>query len=177
MHLALVLWSGNIGGAERVTAQLARQLRRDNVDARIVFVCTPEPLARDLVKWGIPFSVLGLSRGMGVLYRARAFARLVQEVGADGAILDSGGYLAAALRAGGYRGKVVAVEHGSLLRNEDSPGVSRTFRRFLRASGTWAINIEVAVSDHVLNRLLERSHANRVVRIYNGVDSEEYHPG
>jgi len=176
MRLALVLWSGNIGGAERVTASLARQLRRDGVDARIVFVCTPGPLARDLVSWGVPFTGLRLSRGMRVLYRARGLARLVEEAGSDGAVLNSGGYLAAALRIGGYKQRVVAVEHGSLIRDEDSTPSRRAFRRLLRSCGTWAIDAEVAVSDYVMKRLVARSHADKLLRIYNGVDSRAYLP-
>jgi len=152
-------------------------MREFNCDARVVFVCTQEPLARDLIKWGVPFLTLGLSRGVNVLCRPRAFARLVNEAGIDGALLDSGGYLAAALRVGGYKGKIVAVEHGSIIRDEESWVVNRAFRRLLRMSGTWAIDEEVAVSDYALNRLLAHSHAAKVSRIYNGVDFNEFSRG
>src|SRR3954449_11784062 len=48
MKVALVLWDGNVGGAEKVTAELAGALRARGVEASILFVRDPGALAADL---------------------------------------------------------------------------------------------------------------------------------
>jgi glycosyltransferase involved in cell wall biosynthesis len=55
------------------------------------------------------------------------------------------------------------------------PPAARALRKADRASGFWAPDEEVAVSDYLLERLRrERLHARRLVRIYNGIDHERY---
>jgi glycosyltransferase involved in cell wall biosynthesis len=44
------------------------------------------------------------------------------------------------------------------------------------ASGFWAADVEVAVSDVVLAALRRRLHARRLIRIYNGVDLDRFRP-
>ncbi len=166
MRLAFVLWDGDIGGAEVQTAKLAQRLQPHGVAATIVFVTRPEPLVGRLGHIGVPHASLGLGRGRAVLYHPREYAAAVAHAGPDGALLVECGFLGAALRAGGYRRPIVAVEHGPL--NE----LPNPVRRLARAGGAWADDVEVAVSDYMLAEMRRRSHARRLVRIYHGVDPD-----
>jgi glycosyltransferase involved in cell wall biosynthesis len=123
----------------------------------------------------IPYVSLGWQRGSGVLLHPRRFAAVVGSFGADGALLDSSGYVALALRAGGYRKRVVSVEHGALIQ-EGLSKRQRLVRSIGRSTGVRAIDIEVAVSDFLLQALLRHSHARKVVRIHNGVDLTAFKP-
>lgn len=176
LRLALVLWNGIVGGAEHFTAELAHAMRSMGADARVVFVGHAQPLSGRLDMLGVPFDALGVDRGRAVLKHPRRFARLVKSDGADGVLLISSGYLAAALWTGGYRGRVVAVEHGALLQVNRLNPYQRLIRRMDRASGSWSCDVEVAVSDYMLREILLHRHARRVVRIYNGVDLDRFRP-
>ncbi len=96
--------------------------------------------------------------------------------GEDGVILPTGGFLAAALRVGGYDRTIVAVEHGNLFDDEKKSIFRRAVRRLVRAMGAQATDVDVAVSDYTLERMRERVHAAKLVRIYNGIDLREYRP-
>jgi glycosyltransferase involved in cell wall biosynthesis len=160
-----------------MTASLVRELRRRGHDASLLFVTDPHPLARELEEEGIPYRMLGYERGSRVLLHPRGLARAASELGPDGVVSPSPGYLPAALRLGGYGGPLVAVNHGRLLQLPALPAAARVLRKADRASGFWAPDQEVAVSDYLLERLQrERLHARRLVRIYNGIDHERYGP-
>jgi glycosyltransferase involved in cell wall biosynthesis len=176
-RLVAVLWSGSLGGAETFTAELCRVLRELGVDARMLFVTHEEPLAARLRDANVPYATLGLHRGREVALRPLAFARAARSLGPDGAILVSPGYLGAALRLGGYRGKVAVVLH-DLVQTELLSTARRMVKRVDRLSGGWATNVEVAVSDYVLEAARRDFPRRRdVVRIYNGIDLDVYSPG
>jgi glycosyltransferase involved in cell wall biosynthesis len=171
VRLALLLWSGSGGGAETHTANLAGALRRLGAEASVLFVTSAGTLAERLRDAGVPWEVLGHSRGRGVLLRPRRLARRATELGPDGVLTPSPGYLPAALRLGGYRGRIAAVNHGRILQLDREPAARRLVRRADRASGFWAADVEVAVSAAIAARLeRERFRARRVVTIPNGVD-------
>jgi glycosyltransferase involved in cell wall biosynthesis len=174
LRLALVLWNGNIGGAETFTAALARAFRDADIEARVVIVTHAEPLAQRLLETGIPFEALGLRRGRAVLWHARRFARTLTAVGVDGAILVAGGYLALALRLGGYRGRIAAVEHGTVLHINRMRPPLRLRRRVDRLLGARAVDVHVAVSDFVRGHI--QTGSRPVVTIPNGVDLDMYQP-
>jgi glycosyltransferase involved in cell wall biosynthesis/GT2 family glycosyltransferase len=174
LRVALVIWSGDIGGAETLAVALARALRDSGVDARVVFVTRAEPLARRFLEAGVPFAELRLKRGRAVLWHARRFAQVVAAGGADGAVLVAGGFLALALRLGGYRGLIAAVEHGALLQTDRRPLPTRLLRRFDRFLGARAVDVHVAVSDFLRERI--NSARRPVVTIPNGVDLDVYRP-
>jgi glycosyltransferase involved in cell wall biosynthesis len=50
-------------------------------------------------------------------------------------------------------------------------------RRIDRLTGAWADDVEVAVSDFILEQMQDYPHAPDLVRIHNGVDVETYAPG
>jgi glycosyltransferase involved in cell wall biosynthesis len=94
----------------------------------------------------------------------------------DVAILVETGYLAAALRAGGYRAPIIGIEHGSILQSQSLGRVKRLIRAADRVSGTKACSVVVAVSDYVRERLIARRPHRRVVCIPNGVDLTRFSP-
>jgi glycosyltransferase involved in cell wall biosynthesis len=146
------------------------------VQPTVVFLGSHEPLSQVLEQDRIPYHSLGWQRGSRVLVHPRRFAAVVGSYGADGALLDSTGYVALALRAGGYRKRVVSVEHGALIQGGLSPR-QMLVRSLGRTAGVQAIDIEVAVSDFLLQELLRHAHAREVVRIHNGVDLDVFSPG
>lgn len=174
LRLAFVLWSGAIGGAETFAAALTPVLRESGVDAQVVIVGRAEPLAERLRASDVPFHELGLQRGRAALWHPRRFADVVGRAGADGAVLVSGGFLALALRRGGYRGRIAAVEHGSLLQPDPLHRQSPLRRRVDGLLGARAVDVHVAVSDYLRSRM--RSGSRPIVTIANGVDLELYSP-
>jgi glycosyltransferase involved in cell wall biosynthesis len=176
LRIALVLWGGYIGGAESLTADLAREIRKQGGDAGIVFVLDGRPLSIRLGAAGVPCTSLLLPRGRSVLRAPRRLARAVTEIGPDVAVLIESGFLAAALRIGGYRGPIIGVEHGRVLQLDRLPSHKRFRWAVDRASGRRACSVEVAVSEYIRRRLVERVRRARLVCITSGVDLERFRP-
>jgi rhamnosyl/mannosyltransferase len=170
LRLALVLWKGDIGGAEVLSAALAEQFRRRGVEATVVFIEGPEPLGGRLDELGLPHRSVGLQRGRHVLRHPFKYAREVAEAGPDGALLVTCGYMGAALRLGGYKAPIVAVEHGDVLYEKRR----RPLRWWCaRRAGAWADDVEVGVSEFIVGWLTADPHADEVRCIYNGIDLNE----
>jgi glycosyltransferase involved in cell wall biosynthesis len=176
LRVALVLWSGKIGGAETVSVELARAMARAGAAPSMVFVLRGDPLANRLAALEIPCSELGLDRGRSVLLARRRLADAVSRRGADAAILVGSGYLAAALRVGGYGGPIVGVEHGSLLQLGAQNPLTRLIRTLDRVSGVKACSAIVAVSPYMKDRVDAHRPRARVVCIPNGVDLKRFSP-
>ena len=172
LRLAFVLWSGAIGGAETLVAALAGVLRASGVDAQVVVLTRAEPLTERLRQAAIPFSELGLGRPRAALRHPRLLAEAVSRSGSDGAILPGSGFLAPTLRLGGYRGRIVAVEHGSVLQPHRLHRRSRLVDRLDRLLGASSVDAHVAVSNFVRGRMQSGS----IVTIPNGVDLDLYRP-
>src|SRR3954470_11031369 len=177
MKVALVLWDGNVGGAEKVTAELAAALRSRGVEASILFVRDPGALAADLDRAGVPYESFGTKRVQEVLIRPRELARRMAALGPDGALLPAVGHLAPALRMGGYRAPVVAMEHGILLLLPRMPFTWRVLHRLERRISARFADAQVAVSEFMRERLLATPHARRVEVIENGTDVERFADG
>jgi glycosyltransferase involved in cell wall biosynthesis len=176
-RLAMVLWSGNVGGAEVFSANLADRMRRDGTEVTIVFIGETAPMDERLSAAGIPYRGLGFTRGRDVLSHPRSFASQIRDVGRDGALLIERGFMGVALRLGGYSGPLVSVEHGPLLFERQSlPAWRLLVRRTSRWVGAQAVDAEVAVSDFMLAEMRRRSHARLSRRIYNGIDPEKLRP-
>lgn len=172
--VAIVLWNGDVGGAEVVSVSLAEWMRRLGIDATLVFIEQPMPLGARLVDSDVPYRSLGFRRGRDVLRHPRRYAAEVARVGPNGALLIECGFMGAALRAGGYRGPIVAVEHGAILAAPDFGQLGAPPWWLARMSGAWAAAAEVAVSDFVLGRMRHYPHAGILRRVYNGIDSAIY---
>ena len=172
LRLAFVLWSGELGGAETYVASLARVLRASSIDARVVVVGEAEPLAKRLRQAGVPFTALRFGRGRAAVRHPKRFAAAVGRAGSDGAVLPGGGFLAPVLRVGGYRGRIVAVEHGALLQEDAARRRSGLVTWLDDVIGDRFIDVHVAVSEFVR----ERMRTGPVVTIPNGVDLDLYRP-
>jgi glycosyltransferase involved in cell wall biosynthesis len=125
---------------------------------------------------GIPRRSLGLRRGSHVVLHPRKLASAVNAVGEDGAILQSDGYLAASLRFGGYRGRVVAIQHGAVLLRRSLPVWRRIFREADQISGVPALDALVVVSETALRSAARHPHPRRLLTIPNGVDLRRFRP-
>jgi glycosyltransferase involved in cell wall biosynthesis len=176
MRPALVLWGGYVGGAESLTADLARAIQAQGAEPAVVFVLEEGILADRLDRSDVPYSALGLPRGRAVLRARRRLAQNVSARGPDVAILVDTGYLAAALRSGGYRAPIVGIEHGSLLQAHRLGAWRRVLRSAGRLSGTKACSAVVAVSEYMSERMTTSRLHKRVVCIPNGVDLERFSP-
>lgn len=165
-----------MGGAEVFTADLAVALRRNGVEPGVVFACGAGPMRDRLDAVGIPCVTLGLSRGSHVLLHPQKLASAVTAAGEHGAILGSDGYLAAALRVGGYRGRIIAVQHGAVLLRWALPFWRRILREADQFSGVRALDALVAVSDFTLRIAAGHPHPPRMLTIHNGVDLHRFRP-
>ena len=94
---------------------LAERMQQLGASVTVVFVQSPWPLAKRLAGSGIKHVCVGLAHGRDVVEHPRRYAAAVTEAGPDGALLLECGFMGATLRGGGYRGAIVAVEHGALL--------------------------------------------------------------
>ena len=174
-ELALVLWDGELGGAELMYAHLAAAMRGLGEDARLVFVNYAGPLAGHLAAANVPFDVLGYERGHHVLRHPRRFAAAIACVGARGVLLPERSFLASALRLGGYAAPIVAVEHGTLLLTGTTT-LQKVIQGVNTVTAAWADDVEVGVSDFIVARMRRGAHAARLQRIYNGVDPSRFTP-
>ncbi len=176
LRLAIALWTGDLGGAEAFNAMLAHEWRKWGIEASVVFVTDGMPLAERLERDGVPHVSVGLSRGRGALVHPRRLARAVSAAGPDGALLVDDSYLAAALRVGGYKGRIVGVEHGKLLAARYLSPARRLRDRLERSSGAPFRAVDVGVSDFMVDEIRRHPHARQVCRIYNGIDNGVFNP-
>ncbi len=167
--VAFVLWEGVVGGAESMAVAQAVEMRKRGVDASIVFVTTADPIRERLQAEGLPYAEAGFTRGRTALANPRRLAAAVASSSAQHAIVQGSGALASALHYGGYGGRIVAVEHGSLMRHQQESPAKRQIRTLLRRSAARHVSAEVAVSDFMLSELRKGPHCRRTVRIHNGV--------
>ncbi len=171
-----MLWSGDLGGAEAVNVMLAREWRRWGAGVTFVFVTRGGPLEELLDRDRIPHVAAGLERGRSGALHPRRLARVLSAAGRDGALLVDSGYLAAALRAGGYTGRLVGAEHGKVLATGGLPRLRRLGDRVERWCGARCRSADVGVSDFLLDELRRHPHAPVLRRIHNGVDAARFAP-
>lgn len=175
--IAFVLWGGHLGGAERHTVELCRVLRQEHdVDAGVVFIQEAGRSSTTLDAADVPWTALGLRRGRDVVLRSSAVAEALDSLGAQVAFLGYGGYLARAMRMGGFRGALASVEHGGILQLSRSSFGKRAKEAASRAAGERALDGTVCVSSYVRDEVLKRHHAAEVRVIYNGIDTTVYAP-
>jgi glycosyltransferase involved in cell wall biosynthesis len=173
VRITFVLWDGFIGGAERFTASLAAEIQAQGTAASVVFVGKGQPLSAQLDRDCVPFRALGFSRGSHLLRHPHLLARTVTEEGADVVVIGGFGYLGALLRASGFRGPLLGVEHGVLHQLPGMPWHKRTLRRIDRALGVSTHDVEIAISRYMESLARETLHGRRLVRIPHGVSTAD----
>ncbi len=176
LRLAIVMWTGWLGGAETQMLAVASRLHDMGHRPGFVFVAKAGHIEGPLREKGIPSVALGMSRGSKLLLHPRRLAKATQAFGADGALLVSVGYLGAVLKAAGYRGRLVAVEHGALGQRDYQTASRRVTKTAERALGALTTDVEVAVSDFMVEKARRAPHARRVVRIHHGIDAASFKP-
>jgi glycosyltransferase involved in cell wall biosynthesis len=172
-RVILVSWDGTIGGAEVLTVELARSMRRLGVEVEVVLLTAGGPLTERLAAADVPFRILGFKRGRDVLFHPRRYAVAIKAGGTDGVVLPECGFVGAALRLGGYRGAIVAVEHGVALQR-DASGKRALVAYLNKFAGAWADDVEVGVSDFTLDTMRAGPHARHICRIHNGIDPARF---
>jgi glycosyltransferase involved in cell wall biosynthesis len=175
-RLTVVLWDGNVGGGERLSAELAAALRRIGVDARMLFVRDPGALAADLDALAVPYESFGARRVQEVLWRPRAFAAQAARMGPDGALIPNVGHIAIGLRLGRYRAPVVSTQHGFLLLMGQMPLPERLARQLERVLAIPLVDAEVAVSEWMAEQIRRNPFPPRIELIHNGIDLERFSP-
>ncbi len=173
-RVVIVLWTGGIGGAETLMADVAISMRRRSVDAAVLCIGDASNLMDRLGGEDVPCVSLGHSRGSAVAMRPRHLAKTVRELGDDGAIVNAAGYLPWLIRAGGYRSAMLVVEHGDALNLHTAP-----YRRKLRVCAErWlcanANYVDIAVSDTLLEATKRTTGRRDAKRIYNGVNLRRF---
>jgi glycosyltransferase involved in cell wall biosynthesis len=169
-RIALVSWCGSIGGAETQTHLIAREFRKQGINASIVFIEHGGLITPRLDEDAIPWYELGLTRGSTALIRPRRLLKTLSVLGRDGVILPHVGFLIAILRAGGYRAPIIGVDHGSLLQLT-SLSIGRKMRLYAtRATASGLRYDHVAVSQAMYDEVLSRGMRSRCSLIYNGVE-------
>jgi glycosyltransferase involved in cell wall biosynthesis len=176
MQVAFVLWSGELGGAETFTADLAAEMRRQGVDARIVFIENGNPLNEILERESVPWEAMELPRGRSILRRPRAYAEAIASQGEGASVLMSGRYMATALRLGGYQGRVIAVEHGDMLIDRGLPAWGRWMRSLDRSLSVRSIDLEIGVSQFMVAEVRRRPHVENLRCIPLGISVQRYKP-
>jgi glycosyltransferase involved in cell wall biosynthesis len=170
VKITFILWEGFIGGAERFTASLAAAVQAQGTVASILFVGAHQPLSAQLERDSVPFRTLGYSRGAYVIRHPRVLARAIKEEETHVAVIGGFGYLGAVLRAGGFRGPILGVEHGVLHQLPGMPWHKRMLRRIDRALGVPAHDVEIMVSRYMESLARDTLHGRRLVRIPHGVN-------
>jgi glycosyltransferase involved in cell wall biosynthesis len=171
VRITFVLWRGDIGGAERVTVALAGELRRMSVDADILFVCEADRLGRQMAAEAVPYAELGYDRGSRIVAHPLRLRRMLRRLRPDVVIPVAVGYLGAAVRAAGFRGPLVGVEHGVLIEISKEPRRAHVKGWADRLIGLGVYDAEVAISEYMRELISRGPHARRVVLIPHGVEA------
>lgn len=171
--ITFVLWSGKTGGAETFTAALATSLAAGDAEPRVLFVTAGNEVGERLTARGVSCSELGLRRGREVLSHSAVFASELSGV----VVLPSSGYLAWAVRRGGFAGPVASVEHfGGVADLANMPIGYRVRRSIEERCFLRFVDAQIAVSDTVCRALRQRFHSQRLVTIRNAVDTRLFSP-
>ncbi len=180
LTLAFLLWSGQVGGAERHTVALASTIRAQGLaDAHVIFIDAADPVASQMAAEGydVPFAELRLGRGRNILLHPARLMRAVKETRAEVVFVPHEGPVAAVIRGFGFHGGLVGVSHGAWLNPETLRRARRGIHELALHAAEPLFDAVVGVSP-VMTDLLFRQHGSRV-RIFtipNGVDVERFRP-
>ena len=173
LRVTLVLWSGNVGGAETQSVSLAGRLRTLGVEASVIFICGAMPLGARLSELAVPFTELGFRRGTQVFLAPQRMTRALKAARPDVIILAQGSPLAPLARIGSPRSAIIHVQHTGYFWYSHS---RRALERLGGLCQRYFVDVDVAVSDFVLDAMRGQFHAPRTERIYNGVELSRFRP-
>jgi glycosyltransferase involved in cell wall biosynthesis len=164
-----VLWSGGVGGIERLVDDLAREQARLGLRVAVAFAQPAGAFARRLREGGVPLVDLGLRSGYDV--RPARIVRGANALRRAGVLHMHGFSLPLAAMALGARRPIVFTEHGNFGQGR-RVGVSGRSKRFLqklflqRRACVLAAN-----SSYTANRMAELYglDSRRIAIVHNGV--------
>lgn len=169
-RIGLVLWSGEIGGAELWTTALCTHWARLGIPITVVTVCNQGPLTGRLRRSGLEVLDLGAKRGRDVWRHLARLREFRLSASCDVLIVPTCGFLNLALRIAGFTGAIVAIEHGSQLRMLSRNPFKSLVRVIAELSGVWTVDGLVAPSDFMLRHAIRPPRASVIRRVYPGVD-------
>jgi glycosyltransferase involved in cell wall biosynthesis len=177
VRIGFLLWSSNYGGAESWSVGLASELQHScSAQVGVIVVGRRGAVADQLHERGVPHECLGVEPGRQLLFRASELGRAVARLHAHVLIIPNSGLLARAVRGCGYKGAVIAIEHGSLLQMGRIPFHKRLVRRLEAYMSRLDTDAIVAPSDFVVEVLGKGARTKRTVRIYPGVNPSHFSP-
>lgn len=168
LSVAHVVWSGNIGGIERLVCDLSREQVASGLNINVVFGSSLGPIGGEMKESGTKVAEFGFSRGF---FANRRNISDAAKVLAASDVVHLHGYnfvFEAVVRASGR--PVVFTEHGAFghARRRTLSGRSKAWRkaRFLRS-----VQTVVANSQHSAQRLAGLYGIDReaISVVYNGV--------
>lgn len=171
-----VLWNGTAGGTESVTVEIVARMRRLGRNARILILCDPEPICDRIDSLEIPWDALGLRNSRGAFFSGRQLASYLERQNAHAVILPTVDAMGSVIRRGGFRGTVIAIDHGSIANLDDLGPLRRSARLLSRQVGVRGLSVQVCVSDFVQREVSRYPHAESVRLVYNGVDTGRFQP-
>ena len=175
-RVAWVLWSGAVGGTEFMVASIAAEFRRTSHDARVLVLGDHRPLSSHLDRWAVPWVSLGLESTRRAFVGGSRILDVLESWGSEAVVLPTVDALARVIRASGYAGRLVAVDHGSPS-DQRRLGMARAaLRRISRRMGVGSLDVQVAVSDFVEHQIASLPHAGHIEAIHNGVDTGRFAP-
>lgn len=180
LKIAFMLWDGRVGGAERITVALASTIDAlDLARAAVVFVDTGRPVLGELAAEGYEVTAfeLRLGRGGNVLLHARRVVRCLRRLGVEVLFAPVTGTVGLAMRAGGYSGVLVGVEHGAMLNRAAFSSIKPWIHERALGAAVPLFDGFVAVSDVMAERVREVLGPRVfVATVLNGVDTDRYIP-
>ncbi len=176
-RVAWVLWSGAVGGTEFMVASIAAEFRRTSHDARVLVLGHDSAaLVASWTGWAVPWVSLGLESTRRAFVGGSRILDVLESWGSEAVVLPTVDALARVIRASGYAGRLVAVDHGSPS-DQRRLGMARAaLRRISRRMGVGLLDVQVAVSDFVEHQIASLPHAGHIEVIHNGVDTGRFAP-
>lgn len=175
-RLVFVVWHGQLGGAQSLSLELCRAAIDRGHDAHMVFIKYSEPLIERARDFGVPALELHLKRGVQTIVRPDQYATRIKRLRPDLVVTMSVNRMAWAVRLGGYRGPLVAVDHGEVIRYLDASTVTRWLNFVDRWIAAHTITAQVAVSRYMFDLSESFSHSPRLIIIHNGIDLRRFYP-
>jgi len=171
LSVAHVVWSGSIGGIERLVCDLSAEQVRAGLQPTVVFGSSPGPLGREMHEAGTNTVALGLKHGFAG--SPRRVAQAARQVAASD-VVHIHGYnfvLEAAVRSSGR--PVVFTEHGNF-GHDRRPTLSGRGKAWRKAHFLRSVDAVAANSEYSARRMCDLYGLDRAVVsvVYNGVDAD-----
>jgi glycosyltransferase involved in cell wall biosynthesis len=174
--VAHVLWSGNVGGIERLVCDLADEQVQQGLHVTVAFGRAEGPFVLEARERGVNVFDLALSSGYDV--RPSRMTRGEELLGESDVLHLHGFNISFAVLAGRMSRPVVFTEHGNFALGRTIGPRGRVKRHLQRRFLSRSVNSVVANSHHTARRLHETYgiDLDRVSVVYNGIRLDQWVP-